>query len=195
MYNAVKFYAVVQSTLSASRITQPQLIFSINWKICKKHELEIGGKHRTSGLANKNTQPPQHFASKSHLTMTQLHYPVQGGMLIIMTTTFEQRSSAVTKDVFTYACTVSLSSRASLSNLLSSCSFSWASITLSAKSRRRNLRRGFGKDGFTTWEPKKWEDRHWNTILFHDIKKICPIACVLPLCPAPLAPLEWCKLC
>ncbi len=55
-----------------------------------------------------------------------------------------------TAEEFTYAWTVSLSSRASLSSLFSSCSFSWASITLSARSRSRSLLRGLGKDGFTT---------------------------------------------
>lgn len=63
--------------------------------------------------------------------------------------------------VLSYAWTVSLSSRASLSSLLSSCSFSWASMTLSARSRSRSLLRGLGKDGFTTSSRRKkkvnWE--------------------------------------
>lgn len=49
----------------------------------------------------------------------------------------------------THAWTDSRSSKASLSSLLSSCSFCEASITLSARSRSRSLRRGLGKEGFT----------------------------------------------
>lgn len=81
----------------------------------------------------------------------------------------------------THAWTDSRSSKASLSSLLSSCSFCEASITRSARSRSRSRRRGLGKEGFTacagTAEHQQDHASIGGMFNHHGVANSCPSSC------------------